>query len=143
MARVAAIALALLLAACDDDGDAGVPDGGGGADAGGGTDAGGLPRADCTTGTCHYVRAGAPPGGDGSTWSAALEDVPAMPERGAIYFVADGDYGALMLDAPESGAAVITIRKAIAADHGSDDGWDPAYGEGQASFPGVVLVSDY
>lgn len=107
---------------------------------------GGEPRPepiDCTMVSCVHVRADARRGGDGSSWDAALPQVPAEPERGAVYFVADGEYGGLVLDAPESGRQTITILKATAADHGTEIGWDPAYGDGQALFPDVVMVSDF
>lgn len=97
---------------------------------------------DCTRLACYFVRADAEDGGDGSAWDTAWRQLPETPERGAVYFFADGDYDALMLQAPESDDAWITLLKATAFDHGTEVGWDPTLGDGQASFPEVVMVSD-
>jgi hypothetical protein len=105
-------------------------------------DSDGDEPTDCVLATCFTVRSDAAPGGDGSSWDAAFQQVPEEPERGAVYFVADGSYDSLVLDAPESSEAWITIRKATGWDHGTNVGWDAAYGDGQATFPGVIMVSD-
>lgn len=108
---------------------------------GGGGGEGG--KTDCSAVLCRCVLSGAPAGGDGSDWANALAEIPAAPERGAVYLVADGDYPSLVLDAAEAGAAWITIRKATDLDHGTDDGWEPSYGDGQASFADITMVSDF
>ncbi|MEZ4219427.1 MAG: hypothetical protein R3B13_00770 [Polyangiaceae bacterium] len=123
----------------------GAQSGSGGSSASGGASgfAGAGGKTDCSASTCYYLRADAPVGGDGTSWASAFSVFPDSPERGAVYLVGDGDYASLLLDAPESGQAAIAIRKATATDHGSDDGWNASYGDGQASFPDVTMVSDF
>jgi hypothetical protein len=87
------------------------------------------------------VRAGS--AGNGSTWAAALPNLPATLTRGATYFIADGTYGPLTLDTPNAGNSRITLLKATASNHGTSTGWLPAYGDGQASFGQVNLTTDF
>jgi hypothetical protein len=83
----------------------------------------------------YYVRQGA--GGGGSDWSHAYPSLPATLVRGATYYVAEGSYPGYTFDDPASGAAEIVIRKATAADHGTEVGWQPAYA-GTATFTGTL-----
>jgi hypothetical protein len=80
-----------------------------------------------------YVRAGA--SGSGGDWANAYSALPATLVRGATYYVAAGTYGGYTFDDPESGSSVITIKKASAADHGTNTGWQAAYAN-QATFNG-------
>jgi hypothetical protein len=87
----------------------------------------------CDTAVCGQTP------GDGSTWSNALDDFPATFVRDNTYWIADGSYGGINMtsaNALEDGVKVITIKKATAGEgnHGSDTGWDNAYGDGQAIF---------
>ncbi|HYG36433.1 MAG TPA: hypothetical protein VEC99_16685 [Clostridia bacterium] len=84
--------------------------------------------------TTYCVRAGASGAGDGSDWDNAFPSLPAVLVRGATYYIASGVYPSYTFDDAEDGATVITVKKAIAVDHGTDQGWLPAYGEGQAVF---------
>lgn len=84
--------------------------------------------------TSYCVRAGATGNGSGSDWNNAYPTLPATLQRGATYYVADGSYSSYRFDDAVSGTAVITIRKATAADHKTDVGWAASYGEGQAVF---------
>jgi hypothetical protein len=106
----------------------------------GGTDTPSM--TDCAAVPCHYVLSDAVAGGDGASWATAFATLPEPAERGAVYFFGDGEYGQLMLDEPEADDAWITLRKATEHDHGVDVGWDPAYGDGQAMFTSIVMVSD-
>ncbi len=81
----------------------------------------------------HYVRAGAAGSANGNDWSNAYAALPASLVRGDVYYIAAGSYGARDFDDAHSGTAVITIKKAVAADHGTDTGWLAAYA-GQAVF---------
>src|SRR5262245_1738037 len=76
--------------------------------------------------------------GDGSDWDNAKAWSDA-PTRGDTWLLADGDYEGKTLDVPESGATVITIKKATVDDHGPDSGWDDTRGDGQAAFAGSIL----
>jgi hypothetical protein len=81
-----------------------------------------------------YVRAGASGNGSGSDWGNAFTSLPSNMQRGATYYVAGGSYGAMNFTTPTSGTTYITIRKATVADHGSNTGWQDAYGTQQAVF---------
>ena len=89
----------------------------------------------------HYVR----DGGSGSLsgtgncadWDTAnaCDDFPATLVRGDTYYIADGAYAARTFNtSPQTGGATITIKKASAADHGTETGWVSTYGDGQATF---------
>lgn len=92
----------------------------------------------------RYVRAGATGSGDGSDWNNAYTNIPGTLVRGDTYFVAAGNYGTVRLSTPESGTSYIYIRKATESDHGTDVGWAPSYGTGQAMFTGPVqFVTSY
>ena len=84
--------------------------------------------------------------GAGTSWSnpfdtsAAAETAIQTAGRSATgdtLWVADGAYGATTWNVPTSGTARITIKKATAASHGTETGWDNAYGNGQAVFTGI------
>lgn len=85
-------------------------------------------------GANHYVRAGASGGQNGSDWTNAWTALPATLARGDTYYIGDGEYGGYTFNDAVSGTSVITIRKAVAADHGTDTGWNEGYGDGQAVF---------
>ena len=91
----------------------------------------------------HYVRAGATGTADGSDWTNACTAftgscLPTSLIRGDTYYVAGGSYAAVTFNEPVSGALVITIKGAIASDHGTETGWQASYGVDvtQAAFPG-------
>lgn len=87
----------------------------------------------CSTKT-RYVR---PAGGgalNGSDWANALRGLPSVLERDTVYWLAAGNYGSYTFDDRASGQLGITLRKAVAQAHGSDTGWNTAYGVGQAVF---------
>lgn len=86
-------------------------------------------------GANHYIRAGATGNNDGSTWEHAWTDFSSVSwTRGDTYYVADGSYSDVTLDAPESGGTYIYIKKATASDHGTETGWVSTYGDGQATW---------
>lgn len=89
----------------------------------------------------HCVRSGA--SGTGADWTDAFGDLPVSLVRGDTYFVADGTYTAHTFNDAESGASLITIRKATAGDHGTATGWDAAYGDGQATFGQFQVQTGY
>jgi hypothetical protein len=84
--------------------------------------------------------------GAGTSWanpfdtSAAAETAIQTAGRSATgdtLWVADGAYGATTWNVPTNGNGRITIKKATIASHGTETGWDNAYGNGQAVFTGV------
>jgi hypothetical protein len=84
----------------------------------------------------HYVRQGA--SGNGSDWTNACGDFTgscaiASLVRGDTYYVGAGTYNARTWNTPASGTSIITIKKAIVADHGTATGWSDSYAA-QATF---------
>ena len=89
-------------------------------------------------------------GGTSSTctsWADACDQLSvanALASRGDTIYVGDGSYDAVRFNTPTSGTSVITIKKATAADHGTDTGWVSSYGDGQAVFaPGMQFCEGY
>jgi len=117
---------------------------GGGASGSGGTGGGSADAApEVCDATCHFVRADAPTGGDGASWSTAWQSLPDTLERGHRYYVADGDYPAYTFDDPAADVQIVTIVKATAGRHGSEAGWQDAYGDGSASFGPLSFTDPY
>jgi len=81
----------------------------------------------------HYIRSGASGTADGSDWTNAFTTKPTWV-RGDTYYIADGTYGQFNFDTPVSGTTWIYLKKATAAAHGTETGWDEAYGDGVALF---------
>jgi hypothetical protein len=91
----------------------------------------------------RYVRADAQGSGNGSDWTNAYTSIAtaeANITRGETIWVADGTYGAVTFNVPVSGTTRIYVKKATAATHGTDTGWDNAYGDGQATFSNAGTV---
>ena len=84
----------------------------------------------------RYVRSGASGAANGSDWTNAYPSLPATLTRGDTYYVAAGNYSGYRFGTATSGTALVTIKKATAADHGTDTGWNNAFGTGQALFTG-------
>lgn len=91
----------------------------------------------------HYVRAAATGSNDGTDWLNAWTQLPPSLNRGDTYLIADGVYQTYRFDDLESGALLITIKKATGAQHGTGTGWDESYGDGQAEFPSLVISTGY
>jgi hypothetical protein len=103
----------------------------------------------------HYVRASGDVtyNGDGSSWAAATtangagayKGFPSSTAyvRGDTYFFAGGSYGNFNFNTAVSGTNVVTVKKAIASDHGSDTGWVATYGSAQATFTLVSINKSY
>jgi hypothetical protein len=90
----------------------------------------------------HYINAAVSGGSDtGADWTNAWATLPATLVRGDTYWIADGQYGAYTFNAAESDTTSIMIRKATVARHGTETGWDNAYGDGQAEFTHAVSDS--
>ena len=91
----------------------------------------GFSFSPCST-EARYVRPGGGGAQDGSDWANALNGFPSVLERDTVYWLGAGHYGGYTFDDGASGQSGITVRKATAQAHGSDAGWDAAYGSGQA-----------
>ena len=97
-----------------------------------------APAADAAN---RYVRAGATGSATGADWSNAYPALPATLVRGDTYYIADGTYGVYRFNTPPSAtASYIHLKKATASDHGTDTGWAPGYGDGDALFTGPTPV---
>ena len=81
--------------------------------------------------------------GSGSDWNnlAALSTLTLV--RGNTYYLATGSYGSKDWNTPASGTTLITIKKAVAGDHGSDVGWSSTLGTGQAVFTFWGISTSY
>jgi hypothetical protein len=86
----------------------------------------------------HYIRPGATGNNNGNDWVNAYPSIPTLLIRGDTYYLADGTYPETRFTTPVSGSLSITIKKAIPADHGIDNGWIDTYGTGVASFEGTT-----
>jgi hypothetical protein len=84
--------------------------------------------------------------------SAAEAAINRTANDDVYIYVADGTYTGVTIDAIAHGENMIYIKKATAADHGTDTGWDNAYGDGQAiiqhassstSLITIYLKTDY
>ncbi len=115
------------------------PDSGSGSDGSGGPE---EPEPLQCDAQCRYVTPEGRGAQDGSDWDHALAGLPEALERGAVYLLADGEYAAPVLDDPPQDGLTITIRKALELDHGTDAGWVAGDGDGQAAFPGMLIVGD-
>ena len=92
-----------------------------------------------------YVKPTASGTGDGSSWTNALGQT-FTPVRGTgnTYYIADGNYSSKSWNTAPSSTTIITIKKATAADHGTETGWTSDLGDGQAIYANNWFVgSDY
>jgi len=79
---------------------------------------------------------------NGMSWGNAFATLHAL-ERGAIYFVADGDHPAVVLGAAERGGERIFVVRATADDHGSDAGFSLDMADGRAEFGNVTFSTGH
>ena len=91
----------------------------------------------------HYVVAGGTGSRNGSNWANAWSALPSSLTRGDTYYIGDGNYSGREFEDNESGSAVITIKKATGADHGTDTGWSSTYGDGYAQFGALTFKDGY
>jgi hypothetical protein len=91
----------------------------------------------------HFVLVGAGGSANGSDWTNAWTNLPATLTRGDIYYIGDGSYGNYTFDDAVSSTSVITIKKATAADHGTETGWVSTMGDGQAVFGTMEFTRGY
>jgi len=96
--------------------------------------------------------------GAGTSWTNPFDTIVAAETAvqtagrsatGDTIWVADGTYLGTVsgssyvttLNVPTNSNAVITVKKATASEHGTETGWDNAYGDGQATITGRILFS--
>lgn len=98
-----------------------------------------------------YVRDGAAGTGTGADWTNACEELSLCEAKvnradydNVYIYVADGNYaGRIVFDSPENGSRMVYIYKATVAAHGTETGWDNAYGDGQAVINAALVASTY
>jgi hypothetical protein len=100
-----------------------------------------CPSADAAS---HYISSQATGSGTGADWSDAWRTFSSATwTRGDTYYVASGNYSEdVTISKPENGTQWIYLKKATAGAHGTDSGWDPSYGSGQAVVNGTLSVSN-
>ena len=91
----------------------------------------------------RYVRPGASGSGSGLDWTNALTSLPASMTRNTTYWLADGSYGSYVCNTAASGSTRIRIKKATAALHGTNTGWNPAYDSTAATFGSFTVQTPY
>lgn len=98
----------------------------------------------------RYVRAGATGNANGNDWINAYPALPSNLTRGDTYYIATGTYAGRIFNTLESGTALITIKGATVAEHGTDTGWSSsmsvstADGGTQATFTsGLTFNTSY
>jgi hypothetical protein len=72
-----------------------------------------------------------------TSWSDACDQLSTaenLAARGDTIYVGDGSYNGVTFNTATSGTTYIYIKKATASAHGTDTGWDNAYGDGVATF---------
>jgi len=94
-------------------------------------------------GNCHYVRAAASGKNDGTDWTNAWRELPAVLQRGHVYFVAEGSYAGYVFDDPAAGTQPIRVLRATDLDHGTPTGWDATFGSGTATFGRLQFKTTY
>jgi hypothetical protein len=80
----------------------------------------------------------------GTSWTNPYDTLAAAETaagRGETIWVADGAYSSVTLNTSTSGTTYIYIKKATASAHGTDTGWDNAYGDGTATITGNIQIS--
>lgn len=95
-----------------------------------------------------YYRQGASGSGTGNNWTDAYTSwatAYGAVNRGDTLWVADTStsIGSVTLNKAASGSTYLTIRKATAAAHGTETGWNSTYGDGQAVFGDVEIITPY
>jgi len=89
----------------------------------------------------HYINAACTSSCDGATWAKGWETFAAVTWiRGDTYYVAGGTYAENVSVIVASGTDWITIKKANAADNGSDPGWDASFASTVALIQGYMLL---
>lgn len=89
-----------------------------------------------------YVRPGAEGANNGSSWTNAFSKLPNSLLRGGTYYLADGNYTTYAFNSPESGGQNVVVKKATAADHGTEVGWQTSFGDGAAEFSAISFETD-
>jgi hypothetical protein len=89
----------------------------------------------------HFIRVSAAGSNNGSSWANAFTTIPPTLVSGDVYFIAGGTYAGSVTLASD-GTATATLKKANAADNGSDSGWDASYASTQAVISGTVQIAN-
>jgi len=96
----------------------------------------------------YYVRDGASGSNNGTDWTNAWEDMDDINwstySRGDTLYIADGSYLGDDFAQAVSSTTINYVFKATTAEHGTETGWNSAYGDGTANFQATVTFdTDY
>ena len=80
---------------------------------------------------------------DGSDWNNAYAGLPATLERGAVYYIANGNYGGYTFNTPVDGTKLVTIKKATIEEHGTEVGWNDLYADLSIFTNQIRIATDY
>lgn len=91
----------------------------------------------------HYIWSGASGAGTGADWTNAWTAIGShVTVRGDTYYIAGGTYNeSPSLGSSLSGATVITLKKANAADNSGVAGWQSSFASTQAVINGTLAVN--
>ncbi len=93
----------------------------------------------------YYIIEGGRGSQNGSDWTNADNELPAVLQRNYTYYIADGSYhssGYTFNDAAV-GTQEIIIKKATETEHGTNVGWQIGDGDGQAVFGPLIFTTNY
>jgi hypothetical protein len=76
---------------------------------------------------------------NGSDWNNAYEGLPLNLDRGATYYIAEGNYSNYTFDDVELDNEYIFIKKATINEHGTNVGWQNDSGDGQTIFSSLTF----
>src|SRR5436305_247177 len=101
----------------------------------------------CSYAADHYILAGASGDNSGSNWTNACANLTgscAPTTRGDTYYVGTGAYSGFNFSVALQGTTPVTVKGAIATDHGTDIGWSDSLGVdvSQATFTGGFTIGN-
>ena len=91
----------------------------------------------------YYINASATGSNDGSDWSNAWTQIPAVLQRDSNYYIADGIYDEYNFNDGLEDNEYILITKATETDHGNDTGWQSEYGDGESVIKKLQINNSY
>ena len=91
----------------------------------------------------YYVGPTATGDGSGGDWANVLPWSTSLARgTGNTYYLKNGSYGSgKTFSTAASGTTVITVRRATATDHGTETGWQPAFGTGGVIVAGTIAFT--
>lgn len=94
----------------------------------------------------YCARPSAQGDGEGEDWANAIAlstVVASSIYRGDTIYISGESYGSVTFSAPESESTLVTIKKATASDHVTDEGWNATWGTTSATFTHWGFTTGY